>query len=366
MDLERILRRTLDIQAIPAPTFDEGERAAFVEARFRELALEDVAVDPSGNVLGRLGDPDAPTLVVCAHLDSVFTRSEVTPARRTEGKLSGPGIGDNALGLAALLELAHDLRAAPSPACTWLAATTAEEGLGNLRGMFALVESFRSRARAYVVVEGMSLGNIYHRGLPARRLRLWVRTRGGHSWTQAGQPSAVHELVRVSHRLLKLPLPATPRTSLNLGRMTGGSAVNAVASEACVEIDLRSEDEQTVAGLEAAVLQVARSHATAEIRVETQAVGSRPDGGITPDHPLVVAAVSSLRTQDIEARLGAGSTDASAPLSLGLPAVCLGVTRGSMAHSQEETIEIPPIRQGYAALLGTVREAARLAKVGIL
>lgn len=366
MDLERILRRTLDIQAIPSPTFDEGERAAFMEAHFRLLALEDVTVDPSGNVLGRLGDPAAPTLVVSAHLDSVFTRSEVIPARRTEDRLSGPGIGDNALGLAALLELAHDLRDVPSPACTWLAATTGEEGLGNLRGMFALVEAFGRRARAYVVVEGMALGNIYHRGLPARRLRLWVRTRGGHSWTHAGRPSAVHELIRVSHHLLQLPLPATPRTTLNLGRLSGGSAINVVASEAFVEIDLRSEDERTVAGLEATVLQTAESHATADIRVEAQTIGTRPGGGIAVDHPLVAAAVSSLRTQGIEAGLGAGSTDASAPLSLGLPAVCLGITRGSMAHSQEESIEIPPVRQGYAALLDTVREAALLAQRGVL
>ncbi len=365
MDLERIVAQALTFQAIPSPTFEEGARASYLHGQFVRLGLEQVHLDGVGNVLGRLGPCDAPALVACAHLDSVFRRMEVIPARRTGDLLTGPGIGDNAVGLAALLELAHDLSDQPIGGCVWLVGTVGEEGLGNLRGMHSLMEGLGALARAYLVIEGMSLGNVYHRGLPARRLRIRVRTRGGHSWTHAGRPSAVHEIIRLAQQLLLIPLPSRPRTSLNLGLLEGGTAINAIAAQALLEIDLRSEDENVVAGLEAAVRLQADAQASSDVRVESESIGSRPGGGIPADHPLVVAAVGCLRAQGVQdVHLGAGSTDASAPLSLGVPAVCVGVTRGSMAHTQDESIEIAPIAQGYAALLQTVREASHLICAG--
>lgn len=367
MDLERLLANALALQAIPSPTFEERERAVEFRARLIASGWGPVHLDPVGNVLGRLGDASAPAVVVCAHLDSVFLRPEHRPARRVQDHLSGPGIGDNALGLAVVLELASDLMASPPAACIWLAATVAEEGLGNLRGMYALVESLRSQACAYIVVEGMTLGHVYHRGLPARRLRVSLRTSGGHSWTHAGRPSAVHEIIRLANRLIQLPLPSRPRTTLNLGRIEGGTAINAIAAHASLELDLRSEDEKVVAGLESAVLHQAQMQAGPEVQVECTAIGSRPGGGLPASHPLVAAAVASLKAQGVEdVQLGAGSTDASAPLSLGIPAVCLGVTSGHMAHSQEERVDIPPMARGYAAVLATVVEAARLARAGLL
>jgi len=365
MDLERIVAQALAFQAIPSPTFEEAERASYLHGHFVRLGLEQVHLDGAGNVLGRLGPSDAAALVACAHLDSVFRRMDVIPARHSGDRLTGPGIGDNALGLAALLELAHDLSDQPIGGCVWLVGTVCEEGLGNLRGMHSLVEGLGALARAYLAIEGMSLGNVYHRGLPARRLRIRVRTRGGHSWTHAGRPSAVHEIIHMAQRLLLIPLPSKPRTSLNLGLLEGGTAINAIAAQASLEVDLRSEDENIVAGLEAAVRLQASAQASSDVRVDSESIGSRPGGGIPADHPLVAAVVRCLHAQGVpDVHLGAGSTDASAPLSLGLPAVCIGVTRGSMAHTQDESIEIAPIAQGYAALLETVREASRLICAG--
>lgn len=365
MDLDRIVVQTLAIQAIPSPTFEEGERASYLRGHFVRLGLQQVHLDAAGNVLGRHGACDGPALIACAHLDSVFPRVEVLPARRSGDRLCGPGIGDNAVGVAALLELAHDLNDQPMGGCVWLAGTVGEEGLGNLRGMRSLVEGFGAQARAYLAIEGMSLGYVYHRALPARRLRIRVRTRGGHSWTHAGSPSAVHEIIRLAQSLLLIPLPSKPRTSLNLGRLEGGTAINTIAAQASLEVDVRSEDEAIVAGLEAAVMMQAGAQATSEVQVECESIGSRPGGGIPADHPLVAAAVRCLRAQGMQdVHLGAGSTDASVPLSLGLPAVCVGVTRGSMAHTQDESIEIAPIAWGYAALLQTVREASRLVCAG--
>jgi acetylornithine deacetylase/succinyl-diaminopimelate desuccinylase-like protein len=362
MDLEAFIAQALAVQRIPSPTFDEHQRAEYVRDQLQQLGLEEVQIDATGNVLGRRGAPNEPAILVSAHLDSVFARDAVWPARREGDCLRGPGIGDNALGVAALIELARDLVHSLPGACVWLAGTVGEEGLGNLRGMRALVDSFRGRVSSYLVIEGMSLGNVYHTGLPARRLRISVRTPGGHSWTHAGQPSAAHELIRLAERILRFPLPSQPRTTVNIGRVEGGTAINAIAARASMEVDLRSEDEQVAAAMEMAVTKLADAHTGPGIQVFTESIGTRPGGGIPADHPLVVAAVGCLRAQGFQdVRCGAGSTDASAPLSQGLPAVCVGLTRGTMAHTVEETIEIGPITRGYAALFQLVQEAARLA-----
>jgi tripeptide aminopeptidase len=363
MDTEGLVTLALAIQRIPSPTFDEHDRAEFVRSEFARAGLHDVQIDPTGNVLGCVGDSGQPALLVSAHMDDIFARDSVRPAQRTGNRIRGPGIGDNALGLAALIGLARDLP--PLSLCmrVWLAGTIGEEGLGNLRGMRALVDRFGSQVSAYLVIEGMSLGSVYHLGLPARRLRITVRTHGGHSWTHAGQSSATHELVSLAERILRFPLPTRPRTTLNIGLLEGGTAINAIAAQASMELDLRSEEETIVAAVETSVSQIAASVASPEVQVRCEPIGSRPGGGIPPDHPLVDAARRSLQACGIqEVHLGAGSTDASAPLSLGHAAVCIGLTRGSKAHTLDEEIEIEPITQGYAALLRLVQDASCLGR----
>lgn len=363
METEGLVALALAIQRIPAPTFDEQDRAEYVRGEFARAGLKDVHIDPTGNAVGRIGGQGERAILVSAHMDSVFRRGAVQPARREGDRLKGPGIGDNALGVAALVGLARELPHMSFGTPVWLAGTVGEEGLGNLRGMRALVARFGARVGAYLVVEGMSLGNVYHLGLPARRLRITVRTPGGHSWTHAGRPSATHELVRLAERILRLPLPPRPRSTMNIGLVEGGTAINAIAAQASMDLDLRSEDENVVTAMQASVAQQAAALATPDIEVQCESIGSRPGGGIPPDHPLVGAAIRSLQASGIQdVHLGAGSTDASAPLSQGLPSVCIGLTRGGMAHTPDEEIEIESIAQGYAALLRLVQEAARLAQ----
>jgi tripeptide aminopeptidase len=363
MDTEELAALAVAIQRIPSPTFDEHNRAEYVRNEFARVGLKDVQIDSTGNALGRIGNLGEPALLVSAHMDSIFSRDAVQPALRAGDRLRGPGIGDNALGVAALIGLAREIPQMSLGTPVWLAGTVGEEGLGNLRGMRALVERFGSRVSAYLVIEGMSLGSVYHLGLPARRLRITVRTPGGHSWTHAGQPSATHELVRLAQCLLQLPLPSRPRTTVNIGLVEGGTAINAIAAHASMELDLRSEDETLVAALEASVAQQAAALAAPDVQIRCESIGSRPGGGIPPDHPLVEAAIRSLHASGIQdVHLGAGSTDASAPLSQGYASVCIGLTRGSKAHTLDEEIEVEPIARGYAALLRLVHEAACLAK----
>lgn len=352
MDLtSRVLDLAVEIQQIPAPTFEETARAALVLERFSEAGLQDVHLDPAGNVLGRLPgrDPGRKPLVVSAHLDTVFPAGTDLTITRQPDRISGPGIGDNSLGVAGLFALAWE-RPGTFPGDLWLAANVCEEGLGDLRGMKVLVDHFGADPLAYLVLEGMGLGQVYHRALGVRRYRITVRARGGHSWKDYGQPSAVHEIARLITWLADLPLPHQPRTTLNIGKVQGGTSVNVLAAEAHLELDLRSEGAAALADLIEKAETLAGRLRRDGVSVEMEGIGERPAGDLPAGHPLVRLASDSLRAQGIEPELTIGSTDANIPLSRGYPAVCLSLTRGDGAHTTGEFLETAPLALGLAQL----------------
>lgn len=361
MDPSRLLDRCAAIQSISSPTFAEGERAAAMLGYFQAAGLRDVEVDAIGNVYGRRGNGLTSPIVLAAHLDSVFPLDTDLHIIRNRERWAGPGIGDNALGLAALVELASDLSDPEPPRPVWLVCTVGEEGLGNLRGMARVVDRYGALPAAYIAVEGMSLGHVYTRALPIRRYRIQVDTPGGHAWIHAGRPSALHQLLRIGGCLLDTPLPSEPKTSLNIGALGGGTAVNALAGHAWMEVEIRSEGTRELVELAEGVEKLLQGPWPENTEVAAELVGTRPGGQIADDHPLVRAACRSYEQAcGRKARLTCGSTDASLPLSLGYPAICVGVTTGSNAHTLMESIELQPLACGYASLLGLVREFCKI------
>ncbi|MEW6093827.1 MAG: M20/M25/M40 family metallo-hydrolase [Chloroflexota bacterium] len=364
--IARLLDLAVRIQQIPAPTFHEAERAEFVRGLFLAEGLSDVKTDEGGNVYARLPaarhlQPVTRPLVVSAHLDTVFPAGTDLSVRREGGKIYGPGIGDNALAVAGLFGLVWLLRArTPStslralPFDLWLAANVCEEGLGDLRGMKAVVERFGQEARAYIILEGMALGHVYHRGLGVRRYRISVKTAGGHSWIDYGRPSAIHELTDLSTRLTRLEVPKTPRTTLNIGVIAGGTSVNTIAAEASLELDLRSESPAALEQLVRQVEQLCGQAGKAGVEVKAEVVGARPAGEIPASHPLVTLACDCLHKQGIEPKPSIGSTDANIPLSRGYPAVTLCLTTGGGAHTVHEYVNVEPLEKGMEALIGVV------------
>jgi tripeptide aminopeptidase len=358
----RIVELAIAIQQIPAPTFHEAERAEFMRARFADLGLCEVSIDSLGNVYGRLaGTASENSLVVSAHLDTVFPLSvdlhyQHQKATRdgagVEERILAPGIGDNSLGLAGLVGLVWALgeRNLTLPGDLWLVANVGEEGLGNLRGMRAVVERFGRDPKAYIVLEGMALGQIYHRGLGALRTRISIQTAGGHSWIDHGQPSAIHELTEIATRLTALHLSKSPRTTLNIGTISGGSSVNTIAAQALLELDLRSESDEALETLAGEVEKIVRAARKPGVKVETEIIGKRPSGGIPAEHALVSLARECLSEVGLEARLKNGSTDANLPLSRGLPSVTIGLTSGGRAHSLDEFINLAPLERGMEQL----------------
>jgi acetylornithine deacetylase/succinyl-diaminopimelate desuccinylase-like protein len=349
----RVLELAIGIQQIPAPTFNEDQRAEFIRDRFAQENLHDIQIDRIGNVYGRLPGSGAELpIIVSAHLDTVFPPSTDLQVNRQVERIVGPGIGDNAVGLAGLFGLLWKLKGHPVSLKSdlWLVANVGEEGLGDLRGMRAVVDRFEDQIKAYIVLEGMALGQVYHRGLGVRRYRITVNTSGGHSWVDYGKRSAIHQLSLIIYRLLEIQIPEEPRTPLNVGVISGGTSVNTIAAEAHLDLDLRSEDVDTLISLEASVKAILQDFRIPGVKVSEELIGDRPVGEISQTDPLVELVAKGLESVGIQPRLNIGSTDANIPLSLGYPAICLGLTTGNGAHTVNEYINTAPLEQGLKQL----------------
>ena len=358
---KKVLDLAIQIQQISAPTFAEGPRGEFVRDLFIQEKLEDVSMDSLGNVYARLAGKQkkARALIVSAHLDTVFPAGTKLQIKVEAGKVFGPGIGDNSIGVAALfgilwairerkIELKHDV---------WFAANVGEEGLGDLRGMRGVVERFGKDEIGYLVLEGLALGHVYHRAIGVRRYRIAAKTRGGHSWSDYGQPSAVHELAALITQLTQIRLPREPRTTMNVGTILGGTGVNVLAAEAKCELDLRSEDPAVLAKIVSQVEDIILHWNHEGVKIQAEIIGERPAGQIMADHPIVKLAVECLQAQGMDASLTTGSTDANIPLSKFIPAVVMGVTTGGGAHTLSEYIDTEPIEKGMESLVRFVEMA---------
>jgi acetylornithine deacetylase/succinyl-diaminopimelate desuccinylase-like protein len=372
--LAKILDFAVEIQQIPSPTFDEAERATFVQQKFLQEGLADVSRDEVGNIYARLpGKGAALPLVISAHSDTVFPRQTDLQVRQTPERIEGPGIGDNSLGIAGLFGLLWAARAISwQPAGDiWLVVNVCEEGLGDLRGMRAVVDRLGDHVRGYIILEGMVLGHVYHRGLGVARYRITCRTQGGHSWTNFGRPSAIHELARIIPAIEKIldpdqrkaaqwPLPGA-RSSLNVGMFQGGTSVNTIASEASLELDLRSESDSALSLMTTKVHELVRmaerlGSPDQAVHFEIEQIGRRPSGEISLAHPLPQAANRALMSQGYTPISGVGSTDANIPLSRGIPAVTIGLTTGGGAHTAQEFINKAPLAHGMAQLAALIHD----------
>lgn len=362
--IQRTIQRAVEIQKIPAPTFEEQDRAAFIFSLLQKESLADLEMDMDGNVFARLPgqDSQASPVIVSAHTDTVFPAGTDLTGKQEPGRIYGPGIGDNSLGVAGLFGLLWMLREEEVvlPVDLWLAANVGEEGLGDLSGMKRVYERFGSNVAGYIILEGLALGRIYHRGLGVRRYRISVTAPGGHSWVDYGSPSAIHELSLLVGELLKLRPSNRARTSLNVGVIRGGVSINTIAPYAELELDLRSEDGRILESLARKVENIAQTARRSGVGVTCEVIGDRPFGEIPAEHPLVQIGIDTLAHQGYQANLQIGSTDANIPLSQGAPAICIGLSHGQGAHTENEYMETEPLGAGMAHLLEVVRAAAQL------
>jgi len=355
--VRQVIEEAVRICEIPAPTFEEAERAAYVERRFVELGLRDVAIDAAGNVRGRRpGTGGSLGVAVGAHLDTVFPRETDVRVRREGTRLHAPGIGDNSVAVASLLAMVEALNAAgvQTAGDLYLTCNTGEEGLGDLKGMKAFVADVKDKVVALVAVEGMKINRIIHVGVGSRRYRVTFSARGGHSWGHFPSPSAIHIMGRAIADISRLEVPTDPKTTYNVGVVRGGTTVNTIASEAEMLVDMRSVSPASLADLERRLLGIIqRTAAEGDGQAKLDLVGDRPAGSIPPDHPVVGAAKAAHRALGLQTFHEASSTDLNAALGAGLPGVCICITEGANEHRLDEYIETGPIPTGIKNLLLT-------------
>jgi tripeptide aminopeptidase len=357
--LDQVLDETVHLCRIPAPTFEEAERAAYVAERMRAIGLSDVQIDRIHNVTGllRAGSP-GPTTLVAAHLDTVFPRATPLQVRRTKQRLYGPGIGDNCVAVAAMLSVAAAMRHLQPmpPGRVIFAANVGEEGLGNLCGIRALLDTWQGQVDTVIAVEGHGIDEARTTGIGSTRLEVTFTGPGGHSWGAFGTPSAIHALGSAIHQIARLHVPQDPKTTFNVGIVEGGGSVNTIAPRATMLVDLRSVDPAQLVHLEDRVARLLQAvQQDTGVQVTSRIVGQRPAAALATDHPLC-RGINDIRTylHLQPAVFSAASTDANLPLSLGIPAVCLGITRGALAHTVQEYIDTTPVGGGLKQLLLTI------------
>ena len=372
---EEITEEQIRICSIPAPLFNEQKRAEYLLKRFIELGLKDPLIDEEGNCLAlRPGRSLSPLLVVSAHLDTVFPEGTDFTVRRMGNKLLAPGISDDGCGLVALIALsqAQDAARIATEGSILFVGTVGEEGAGNLRGVRYLFSKseWASRIDSFISFDGGGTDRITNGALGSRRYRVRLRGTGGHSWADFGVTNPIHALGRAVSRLASYPVPKRPRTTFNVGRIEGGSSVNAIPGEATMEVDLRSAGEQELLRLDAFFRRAVREAADDEnanrrkddlpLEVNLELIGERPSGETKPDSQIVELAQEATRVLGFTPRLDQASTDSNVPISLGLPAITLGGggTSGN-SHTLEEWYDPSDretgLKRALLVILGIVR-----------
>lgn len=377
-DDARTLEDQIAITHLPAPPFKEQARANDFAARLRAAGLTDVRIDAEGNVIGkRQGSGRGPLLVVSAHLDTVFPEGSDVSVKHENGRYSGLGIIDDSRGLAAILSVLRAMEAAKlrTVGDVWFVGTVGEEALGNLRGMKALFAA-HPHIDGFISVDGVdgpgsTVPSIVTQATGSRRWEFTFIGPGGHSFGNFGNPSAAHALGRAVARIADIRTSNDPRTTFNVGVISGGTGVTAIAAQASMQVDLRSNDAAELAALEKKVQDIVDQAVAAEnsrwnsnaVRVERKLVGDRPASVPLRAHPVADAAVGAYQALGLGApSLEHASTDANVPLGLGIPAGTLnGGGIGDKAHSPDEWYEHVNAWQGPQVILLTTLRLAGVA-----
>ena len=348
-DDERTLRDQIELTEIPAPPFKEAARAAEYAKRLRALGFADAKTDSEGNVIAvRKGNGKGPLLVVSAHRDTVFPEGTDVKVKKQGERYYAPGIYDDGRGLASLLSVVRALNATQLKTVgdVWFVGTVGEEELGDLRGVKAL---FREQPAidGFISLDGLGIDRVVNAATGSRRFKIAYIGPGGHSFAAFGMPSATHAMGRAIAKMSDVETPSEPKTTFTVGTVKGGTSVNAIAADAEIGLDMRSNSAAELAKLETKMLAIARVAADEEnarwkqpgrVKVEIKLVGDRPAGAQPRDSLITQVGVRSAQAMGVkDFYIGASSTDSNTPIALGVPALTLGSGGiGGGSHAPQE------------------------------
>ncbi len=345
------IEEQVKITEIPAPTFQEQKRGLYFKKRFEEIGLKNVRVDAVGNVLGErmgTGGKDAPTLVLAAHLDTVFAMDTKLETKREGTVIKIPGIGDDSRGLTLLLAIAKSLEKhnVETIGNIIFVANVGEEGLGDLKGVKHLFNvELKDKITHFISIDGGGL-RITTGAVGSKRFRVTFSGPGGHSYSAFGMANPIHAVGRLIAKISEFQTPVTPKTTFSVGMIRGGTSVNSIAREASFDIDMRSRDPYELEKI------VKRFKFDAEIalkeendrwnnnkplKLDIKLIGDRPTGTQSQDSPIIQIASAANKFKNVQNNFGFSSTDSNLPISIGIPAITIGGGGiGKGAHSLDE------------------------------
>ena len=351
----------LELAQIPAPSNHEEARAEFCRAWLEAQGAEGVYIDEALNVIYPIGcDGEGPLTVYMAHSDVVFPDTDPLPLSVEDGRIYCPGVGDDTANAVALLMAAKYL-AANRPTLreggVLLVINSGEEGLGNLKGCRAVMARYGDRVKEFVTFDGYAEG-ISHRAVGSRRYRVEVDTEGGHSYGKFGNRNAIAYLASLIDTLYTVKVPEGGKTTFNVGTISGGTSVNTIAQHAEMLYEFRSDVFEHLDVMERHFRAAVEFYRTKGIEVTVTLLGERPCGIAIDEeaHQALMrrAALAVANHYGLEAKFRAGSTDCNIPLSMGIPAVCVGCVRGGGAHTREEYVEIDSLAPGLGVAFALI------------
>ena len=343
----------LELAQIPAPSNREEKRAAFCKAWLEEQGAEGVYIDDALNVIYPIGVTESnPLVCFAAHSDVVFPDEEALPLRVEEGKIFCPGIGDDTANVVAMMMAAKLIarkKLVPRDAGLLLVINSGEEGLGNLKGTRKLMEDYGHRIREFVAFDAHDCQGVGI-AVGSRRYKIEVETEGGHSYTAFGNRNAIAYLASLIGDLYAMEIPPMGKTTYNVGTISGGTSVNTIAQHAEMLFEFRSDDREALEIMERQMWEAVEACRAKGVQVTVTPVGDRPCGGDVDEAKrramMDRANAASIRHCGKAHTFGRGSTDCNIPLSMGIPAICVGCYNGARSHTRQEWVAIDSLLPG--------------------
>ncbi len=349
---------------IPAPTGDEGLRAAFILNWLKEKGIDGAFTDEAGNVICPYAfteEQQQNLLVVMAHMDTVFTEKEPFRVVEDGAFLRAPGIGDDTANLVNMLMTIKFLwerkERIQQKYGVLFVANVGEEGLGNLKGSRAIYNAYKEHIKMWVSID-LYYNCLYNSAVGSHRYEVKVKTKGGHSFGDFGNANAIAELSHLVHRLYQQQVPTFAKTTYNVGMIQGGTSVNTIAQEASMLYEFRSESEEGLRQMKESFDRIIEEATKRGVAVQMTELGIRPGNGdidVEKEEKLCnIMKRSIAKYYDGPVKMGSASTDCNIPLSKGIPAACFGAVMGDGLHTKEEWIEKDSMVPGQMIALDVI------------
>lgn len=350
-----LIANLIMLNEIPAPTFEEAARIKLLLQRMNECGLQNVSTDEAGNGVGIIPGTNASrNILLVAHADTVHSCKADHALSVRSDEIIGPGVADNSLGMAVLATLPTllDSLGIKLSANLILLGSTKGLGRGNLDGLRFFMENNKIPFDAGICIEGAQLGRLSYTAQGMFRGLITCKLPEELAWQRVGENSAIIALNDIINRILEIPIPRRPKTSIVLGAIRGGKSYNIMATHSTLRFEVRSDSVEMVREVQDRVNDIIADIAsTYNADITFEIVSSRDPGGIDIGHPLVKGCRSVMEKLGLATKITPSMSEVSELISHGLPAVTLGLTEASNLHDLNETIRIKPIYQGLAQLL---------------